>query len=153
MGRRSFVSRIFRKALPGAWGWSQNLLVLGSLGCGALVNWWPAARATTLKPYTNGIPLFSDGRPDMIGWQVTLILFAIIIILRIMWAIYALDAEAQAKIEGEALARALHLEREDNEQRRHEERIKSERNTRNLQRQTEARKMGLAVLLPPEDQQ
>lgn len=89
----------------------------------------------------------------MIGWQVTLILFAIIIILRIMWAIYALDAEAQAKIEGEALARALHLEREDNEQRRHEERIKSERNTRNLQRQTEARKMGLAVLLPPEDQQ
>ncbi|MDR2857162.1 MAG: hypothetical protein LBV50_04870, partial [Novosphingobium sp.] len=62
-------------------------------------------------------------------------LFVVVFLFRLIFmAPYQVNCELYARIEDEAEIKRLHDERETNEQRRHEERMESDRRTRNMQR-------------------
>lgn len=158
MGAFSYVARLGREAWPKTIGYSEALQAILS-GTFALGGWLaPEYTRTVLRSVNIRYPFLPSAGDQVNAVTLALAALALVYVLRMVFiAPHSIITLQDGQIESESVAKRHHEEREANEDRRNAERIatqaESDRKTRNLHRITEARNRGLAVRLPPQDQQ
>ena len=136
MGIREYIGQVITVAARHSWSLSQTIVTLLSIAITFAWRQWPWLRS-----------LFGE-RPDVTNlWEIVALALGAVFLMRLLCAPYWLHKDLEEKL----AAQDAEAQREANEQRRHEERLESDRKTRNMQRR--ARQPSGAIRLPPTQDQ
>ena len=136
MGIGEYIGRVTAVAARHSWSLSQTIVTLLSIVLTFAWRQWPWLKSA-----------FGE-RPDVTNLrEIVAPALGIVFLMRLLCAPYWLHKDLEEKL----AAQNTEAQREANEQRRHQERMESDRKTRNLQRR--ARQPSGALRLPRTDDQ